>query len=704
MAFPWPYHFITVSEEEKLHRRELLDLRGSYAQWSIIVVTVVLRAYQCWVTLGVQAESTAKQRRGPASWWDRPIVAGWMETRRQYAICGLWFSWLFGLAVCYSGDVCPSATLSHGKVVTCLYATQAFRRKPFATAIKVYMTFASRGLGVTSLWVPTGIYGQGPPSPEPIRHPQLHAGQTFYPPEKAHPVSSLVQNAQEQFDHVRARQSKTLAEAVQEYKLRYKMHPPPHFDKWFQFAQAKGVKLVDEFDSIYHSLLPFWALKPATIRARARETLGFDNAVIGLLIRDGKVTLTEGGGDGRKWQREATVGMMKEFVKYLPDMDLVFNTHDEPRVVIPGDDLQRLVQTATDYAIPAAFNRKTTTNAWSPRAADLNKGDRIDEVRTTRFNRFAHQPTWTNSRASCPVDSPARSLDEDAADNDAPYAYGELGFIHNASAFSDICHTPSLRYAYGFFDRPNAFDVVHDLFPVFSQSKISSFQDILYPSPWYWADKVPYDKHKDYSWAAKSDRMYWRGSTTGGFSRAGGWRRQHRQQFVDNVNSLEPTKILAQQQDNSWVSQNVSRDTYRDTFDVKFTMVGQCDPDDCHAQEEYFEVVKAAGQQDAWAHKFLVDIDGNAFSGRFYAFLHSNSFVYKIAIFREWHDEWLKPWVHYVPLSLKGNEYVESMRYFTMEEEGKKAAPLIATQGQQWAQQVLRNEDLEVWFFRLLLE
>lgn len=542
------------------------------------------------------------------------------------------------------------------------------------------------------------------PPPEPIKHPQLHPGQTSYPPEKVHPVSSLIQNAQQNFDHVQSRQSKTLAEAVQEYQRRYKMHPPPHFDKWFQFAQAKGVKLIDEFDSIYHSLLPFWAVEPATIRARARETLGFDNAVIGLLIRDGKVTLTEGGGDGRKWQREATVGMMKEFVKYLPDMDLVFNTHDEPRVVIPGEDLQRLVQIATDNAIPAAFNRKTATNGWSPRAADLNKGDRIDEVRTTRFNRFAHQPTWTNSRISCPVDSPARSLDEDAPDNDTSYAYGELGFIYNTSAFSDICHTPSLRYTYGFFDRPNAFDVVHDLFPVFSQSKISSFQDILYPSPWYWADKVPYEKYKDYSWDAKSDRMYWRGSTTGGFSRAGGWRRQHRQQFVDNVNSLEPTKVLAQQQDGSWVSQNVSQDVYRDSFDVKFTMIGQCDPDDCHAQEEYFDVVKAAGQQDAWAHKYLVDIDGNAFSGRFYAFLHSNSFVYKIAIFREWHDEWLKPWLHYVPLSLKGNEYTESMRYFTLEEEGKKAAPQIATQGQQWAQQVLRNEDLEVWFFRLLLE
>lgn len=539
------------------------------------------------------------------------------------------------------------------------------------------------------------------PPPEPIQHPQLHAEHNTYPPLKEHPISHLFGNARQTFDNVRSRQSKTLPEAVEEYKRRYNMHPPPHFDKWFEFAQSRNVQLVDEFDSVYHSLLPFWGLKPKTIRDRARETLGFDNAVLGVLIRDGKVSLTDGGGPDRKWQRDATAGMMNAFVKYLPDMDLVFNTHDEPRVILPSADLQRLVQTAKEQVIPAAF-KKTPTNAWSARASDLNKGDRIDEVRTTRFNRFAHQPTWTNSRISCPVDSPARSLDDDAPDNIEPYAYGELGFIYNTTAASDICNTPSLRSSYGFFDRPNAFDVVHDLFPVFSQSKVSSFQDIIYPSPWYWAGKVPYEKKKDYEWEAKTNRMYWRGSTTGGFSRAGGWRRQHRQQFVDNVNSLGTSKIL-NHQETSWVSQDVMRVNYQDMFDVKFTLIGQCDPEDCNAQIEYFGVFKQTGQQDAWAHKFLVDIDGNAFSGRFHAFLRSNSFVYKIAIFREWHDEWLKPWVHYVPLSLKGNEYLESMRYFTSQ-EGQKSAHQIATQGQDWAQKILRNEDMEVWFFRLLLE
>lgn len=462
--------------------------------------------------------------------------------------------------------------------------------------------------------------------------------------------------------------------------------------------------MTDEYDTIYNSLLPFWGLEPRTIRERARETLGFDNAVIGVLIRDGKVTLVDGGGDGRSWQREATAGMMEKFVRYLPDMDLVFNTHDEPRVIIPSEDLERLVKAAKDHAIPSSFGQQSPTNQWSRRPADVNKGDRIDEYRTTRFNRFAHQPTWTNSRISCPVDSPARSLSERVPDDVGPYAHGELGFIYNTTAFSDICYTPSLRYTYGFFDRPNAFDVVHDLFPIFSQSKISSFQDIIYPSPWYWANRVPYEEKHDNRWDRKKDQMYWRGSTTGGFSRAGGWRRQHRQLFMQHINGMGSTKVLSNKGDDSWTPNEVNRRDYSGLFNIKFSHIGQCDPDDCHAQHEFFDVVDPAGQQDAWAYKYLVDIDGNAFSGRFYAFLHSNSLVCKIAIFREWHDEWLKPWVHYVPLGLKGSEYAETARYLSSEEAGKKAAPRIAEQGKSWAQKVVRNEDLEVWFFRLLLE
>lgn len=104
MSFSWPYQFISLSEEEKVHRRELLDLRGTYAQWSIIAAIIVLRLYQIWATYQGEGDAAAKSRRGPSSWWDRPIIAGWMETRRQYLTSGLWLLWLLSLAVWNSGN------------------------------------------------------------------------------------------------------------------------------------------------------------------------------------------------------------------------------------------------------------------------------------------------------------------------------------------------------------------------------------------------------------------------------------------------------------------------------------------------------------------------------------------------------------------------------------------------------------------------
>ncbi|KAI9824158.1 MAG: hypothetical protein M1819_000921 [Sarea resinae] len=521
---------------------------------------------------------------------------------------------------------------------------------------------------------------------------------------KNHPIHHLISNSEQRFANITAAQSKTLAQAVAEYRRRYKIPPPPNFDKWFQFAKNKEVQLIDEYDSIYHSLLPFWALQPSTIRARAREALGFNNALIGLLIRDGQAVKIEG---GQEWQQQATVGMMKDFVRYLPDMDIAFNIHDEPRVVVPHEDLTRMVAIAKDVAMPAALSNKAPKNSFSKRPKDLNDGKKIEEVKTTRFNKFAHQPTWTHSRVSCSPDSPARALDERTSDNFTSYAAGKLGFVYNQTAFSDICMSPSLRETYGFFDRPNAFDIVHDLFPIFSQSKISSFQDIIYPSPWYWFGKVTYEEEKDFEWEEKNNTMYWRGSTTGGFSRAGGWRRQHRQHIVQKVNALDDAMVMQNEGSKAepdWHVKEVKRENYKKIFDVKFSHVGQCDPEDCDAQKEFFEVVKPAGQQDAWGSKYLLDMDGNAFSGRFYAFLKSKSLVYKMAIFKEWHQEWLRPWVHYIPLSLRGDEWVENVRYFVEESEGKSQAQRMAMQGRDWANKVLRNEDFEVWFFRLLLE
>lgn len=524
---------------------------------------------------------------------------------------------------------------------------------------------------------------------------------------KSHPIHQLISKNEVDFKALRVRQSKTLEEAVGEYRRRYDIPPPPNFDKWFRFAQDRGVQLIDEYDTIHHQLLPFWALEPAVIRERVREAIGFDNALIAVLVRNGQVTHMDGGGEMYQWHREATPVMLKNFIKYLPDMDLAFNIHDEPRIVLQHDDLSRHVQIAVDQNMPRALGNSKLRNGWSRRPSDMNAGDRIKEYRTTRFNRYAHQATWYDSRTSCNPESAARRfLNDTPTDDTSLYTHDlPLGFLANTTAFSDICNTPSLQRSFGFFDRPNAFDVAHELFPIFSQSKVSSFQDILYPSPWYFMGRVKYEPESDMPWSEKNHTMYWRGSTTGGFSRDGGWRNQHRQQFVQKTMPLGKASYLHHDAErDEWVEQRDEMKNLDRFFDVRFTYVGQCDPGDCDAQKEFFDLAPHVNMFDALQSKYVLDIDGNAFSGRYYAWLLSNSLVYKLALFREWHDEWLTPWVHYVPLGIHGNEYVESVRYFDEEEIGRQQALRLAEAGKDWAGKVLRNADLEVWYFRLLLE
>lgn len=526
-------------------------------------------------------------------------------------------------------------------------------------------------------------------------------------PAGSHPMWQLIKGAEQEMEELKARQSKTLKEAVAEYRRRYGMHPPPKFDKWYKLAVSRNVRLIDEFDGIHEMLKPFWGLKPSTIRKRAKEALAHDNSLLGMAIRNGKVTYMEG---GREWMRNALEGMVASFIEHLPSMDLAFNIHDEPRVIVPYGDLERLVARGSE-AIAANGAKAKPQNNWTKRPAGLSEGTSFGEIKTTHFNVFSHQPTWTCSRLSCPLDSPARALEEDERwDNVSSYGLGELGFVYNATAMSDICQSPSLESSYGFFDRPNAYSIVQDLLPIFSQSKISTYADILYPSPWYWVDKVPYNETQDFPWPEKEDRLYWRGSTTGGYSREGSWRRHHRQRFVQKINGgsgSEQAKIFVNKGDEAhpnWQIKEVARGDYRGIVDVFFSHIGQCDPGDCDAQAEYFDIKERAEQHDAWRYKYLLDMDGNAFSGRFYAFLRSRSLVFKLALFREWHAEWLRPWAHYIPLSFQGDDWLEAVRFFGDGTLGKKEAERLALQGRDWANQVLRNEDLEIWFFRLLLE
>lgn len=47
---------------------------------------------------------------------------------------------------------------------------------------------------------------------------------------------------------------------------------------------------------------------------------------------------------------------------------------------------------------------------------------------------------------------------------------------------------------------------------------------------------------------------------------------------------------------------------------------------------------------DHWKHKYIVDLDGMGYSGRFFSFMESDSAVLKATVYREFFSDWIQPW------------------------------------------------------------
>ena len=92
---------------------------------------------------------------------------------------------------------------------------------------------------------------------------------------KEHPIPRLMAEAEENFKLMLSRQSTTLKKAVAEYKRRYQRNPPKGFDQWWDFAKKHNVKIVDDYDTVFEDLAPFWDMSGEEFRARVdvvRET------------------------------------------------------------------------------------------------------------------------------------------------------------------------------------------------------------------------------------------------------------------------------------------------------------------------------------------------------------------------------------------------------------------------------------------------
>lgn len=95
--------------------------------------------------------------------------------------------------------------------------------------------------------------------------------------------------------------------------------------------------MVEDFwDQIYHDLEPFWALSSDELRKGAWDYEMTIN------IRGGKATA------GSDWfWTQIWLDMIQTIEHLLPDMDIALNAMDEPRLVVPWEDMREYMNKAS---------------------------------------------------------------------------------------------------------------------------------------------------------------------------------------------------------------------------------------------------------------------------------------------------------------------------------------------------------------------
>jgi hypothetical protein len=310
--------------------------------------------------------------------------------------------------------------------------------------------------------------------------------------------------------------------------------------------------------------------------------------------------------------------------------------------------------------------------------------------------------------------------------------YTYKGYIKNFTTAQDPCLQPHMRGMHGTYIEAISMSTSRQLVPIFGECKLPTNNEILIPSAMYVAEDV----RKDYSggnarggpWDQKKNSMLWRGAASGARNKADSWWHNHRHRFVQMMNGTTVAAVEAGDEaagptfrllppDNDPYNLRARREgklgEWISTWsDVGFTNM-LCDPEDyasdgkkklktCKHHDAYLSLAEGMPFEKQYDSKYLADVDGNSFSGRYRAFLLSTSMPLKSTLYSEWHDDRLKPWVHFAPFDNSYMDVYGVMDYFLNGRDDE--AERIANDGQAWANAVLRVDDMMLYTWRLLLE
>jgi hypothetical protein len=445
-------------------------------------------------------------------------------------------------------------------------------------------------------------------------------------------------------------------------------------------------------------------------------------------IRGGQATADHprDDGEGTSGRAAGFIAMLQPFVQLvyhtffvlscslifcqLPDMDLALNTRVEPRIIVPW--------TGSNTTEPLTHDPAQYVPDWQ------GQGSTWDAYRR-------HCPPRTSARALYRSLRPARGgsrgslLSDSAGPVPGPFA-------ENTIARTDFCAVPSAHTLHGLFFCD--WRAVPARLPILSAARAPGFGDVRVPSHYYyWPSRrhtygfdpvnlvVREQDAREVPWAAKHDKIWWRGPSTGGGGSPPGYAeryQRHRLLALAAENGTAPRTVTFPDP----VAPRRMRQARvpvgalnADTFDLAFTRVageGNWPGGAAGLREDFAFEEDGTALGARWASKYALDIDGVGHSGVFLALMESDSAVLKAGVFAEFWEHWAVPWLHYVPLSAGYAELYDLHAYFsgpgpatraaagiplnaTSSDEGDRRLRRIARAGKQWRRTIARSVDME---------
>ncbi|KLT44771.1 hypothetical protein CC85DRAFT_295510 [Cutaneotrichosporon oleaginosum] len=534
-----------------------------------------------------------------------------------------------------------------------------------------------------------------------------------------HPVELLIERGKRTVAAIEARLAavNSLQAAVADYKAAYGMAPPRGFDAWFKYTQsAKTVGAASMLSMAQKPFVQYLSIPAPELRRRIENERDKEPMFALEFVPNGEGDYgTECDGEpdwfpedyhkrgrGRvkvrgplawKFRCNNTLSLLLPVLKHLPDefftmsppVTIVFNTDDGPRGQVHHDfqtraeSMGKVLKTWSPQQLEAAENAMRWTTGWQ----------------------------W-----ACPEDSPLKRAEVDIVLNDAPLhqtSVNRKDFVADYNMAMDVCYNPELRELQSAALLDIRFANV-PLTPYVSQCRTLRNSDIVgVPLDGAW------DETQFIPWTEKKPMVFWRGTATGVFhDLRHPWHKSQRERlhvFANNMSDAQ-VPVLVDAGTGVKTAHFRVKDMTARWFDIG--LAGgpvQCDEADgsCARLAQAFKWREYVNKEESVANKFVIDVDGNAWSSRFRRLLSSNNVVLKASMYPEWLSHLLVPWYHYVPIRADYADIYDIMAFFEGAPDGSSKgrddlAQDIAAQALHLTKTRWRDEDMASFMLLMMLE